>query len=219
MPFGTSCALAAQAQIKKDRAALAQALTGARLAVVVAEKLVGDSRAHIPVAIFNTDPFVAARELAEAEEDLVIAREDLRTARLNLKVGTVLIAPHDGVVTAINGTIGSVPGVHVNIAPQALGSADSGVFIQLVDLSHVDHLLLNVNETDIARVKKGQHVQFTLKAYPGRLFSGTVKAISPNGVAVNGAMTFQVIVRIDNKSTKGIKLYPNMTATATITAG
>ncbi len=209
----------ARAQVKKDRAALAQALTAARLEVVVAEKQVEDDRSLIPIAVFTPDPFVAARELSEAEEDLVITREDLRTARLNLKVGTVLIAPHDGVVTAINGTIGSVPGVHVNIAPQALGSADSGVFIQLVDLSHVDRLLLNVNEADIARVKKGQNVQFTLKAYPGRLFSGTVKAISPNGVVVNGAMTFQVIVRIDSKSIKGIKLYPNMTATATIVAG
>lgn len=209
----------AQAQVTRDRAALAQALTAARLEVAIAEKQVEDARAHIPVAVFNPDPFIAASELADAEEDLVVATEELRTAKLNLLIATVLIAPHSGVVTAINGTVGGVPGVRVNIAPRGQSSADTGVFIQLVDLSRVDRLWLNVNEADIIRVKVGQKVLFTVKACPHRLFSGTVKAISPNGVDVSGAMTFPVIVRIDRKSTKGVKLYPNMTVMATILTG
>jgi HlyD family secretion protein len=172
------------------------------------------------VATYAQDLLVAARELAESRQAFVGAVEQLHTAQLNLTTNTVLVAPHDGVVTAINGTVGGIPGPRVDIAPRGLGSADSNVFIQLVDPSHVDRLLLNVTETDIMKVKAGQHVQFTLNAYAGRQFSGTVSVISPNGVFVDNMMKYPAIVSIAPESMKGVTLFPNMTtATASIAVG
>jgi multidrug efflux pump subunit AcrA (membrane-fusion protein) len=206
----------AQEQLIKDQAAIAQASVSARAAVTAAQGQVAVAWAHILVAAYEPGPLDAAKDVAEARENLTAATEQLHTAQLNLTTDTILIAPHDGTVTAINGTVGGPPAIHTNIAPQAIGSADTGVFIQLVDLAHVNRLLLNVNEADIMRVKVGQHVQFTLKAYADRQFSGTVSAISPNGVMVDNVMKYSVIVSIEPESMKGVTFFPNMTATATI---
>jgi multidrug resistance efflux pump len=205
-----------QAQVTKDQAALAQASAEARIAVTTAQGLVTTARAHILVATHDPDLLLAAQDVAAAQEDLTLALGQLQTAQLNLTTNTTLIAPHDGIVTAINGTVGGPPDIHVNTAPAGVGSADTGVFIQLVDPSHVDRLLLNVNEADIAKVKVGQHVQFTLKAHADRQFSGTVSAISPNGVSLDTGMAYPVIVSIASASVRGVTLFPNMTTTATI---
>ncbi len=209
----------AQEQLIKDQAAIVQASASARAAVTAAQEQVAVTWAHILVAAYEPGPLDAAKDVAEARENLTAATEQLHTAQLNLTNDTILIAPHDGTVTAINGTVGGPPAIHTNIAPQATGSADTGVFIQLVDLAHVDHLLLNVDETDIMKVKVSQHVQFTLKAYADHRFSGTVSAISPNGVMVDNVMKYSVIVSIAPESMKGVTLFPNMTATGTIAVG
>jgi multidrug resistance efflux pump len=209
----------AQAQVTKDQAALDQAVASAKLAVIIAQGQVATASAAIPIAANDPDLVIAAKEITEVQEDVVATTQQLCTAQFDLATQTVLIAPHDGIVTAINGTVGGQPGINQNIAPQASGSAESSVFIQLVDLSHVNQLLLNVNETDIGKVKTGQSVQFTLKAYLNRHFAGTVSALSPNGAIVNNVMTFPVIVSIAPQSPQGVILYPNMTATATIMVG
>ena len=60
--------------------------------------------------------------------------------------------------------------------------------------------------------------EFTIAAYGDRQFSGYVKAVSPNGVYTGGKVGFPVIVNIDTGGTRGLKLYPNMTTKATISA-
>lgn len=210
----------AEAQVTKDRAAIAQVSTTAKLAVTNAQGQVAITWAHVLVATYDPDLLVAAQDVAQAREGLTVALEQLQTAQLYLTTNTVLLAPGDGIVTAINGTVGSLPGIRTNIAPRGISSADTSVFIQLVDLSHVNQLLLNINETDIMKVKVGQHVQFTLKAYADRQFSGIVSAISPNGVYIENAMTYPVIVSIAPESMKGVTLFPNMTtATVSIAVG
>ena len=205
-----------QAQVEHDQVAVAQAIVDAEVVVTAAQGLVAVTQAHVLAVKNGVGPLDAQKDVTEAKEAFIVASDALYTAELHLQVDTVLVAPHDGVVTAINGTVGGPPGIHVNLAPKGTGAADSSAFIQLVDPSHVDQILLNVDEADIMKVKVGQSVQFTLKAYANRQFSGTVGAISPNGVSLESTMAFPVIVRIAPESVKEVVLFPNMTATATI---
>jgi len=209
----------AQAMVTRFQAAVKQAIANANVTLTTAQGAVSSASAAIVVANFAPDLLVAAKDLVTLQHELVEAVALLRTAQLNLAINTTLVAPHDGVVTAINGTVGGVPGPRVNIAPKAIGSADSGVFIQLVDLSHVDRILLDVSDADIMKVKVGQHVQFTVNAYANRQFSGTVSAISPNGVVLGTEMAYPVIVNTAPESIKGATLFPNMAASATIAIG
>jgi multidrug efflux pump subunit AcrA (membrane-fusion protein) len=163
-------------------------------------------------------------EEVAAEGQLECAYALLDAANHNLD-HTILIAPHDGVVSTINGTIGGPPGDPINIAPGA-GAGASGIFIQLVDLNDIQQIEAYVKESDIERVEIGQKVQFTVRAYGTHIFSGTVSELlsnglasteSPNGLTTPNDITFPIIVNIDPQSDKGMHLLPNMTANATIT--
>lgn len=116
-----------------------------------------------------------------------------------------ITASHSGTVVAINGTVGGAP-----------SSSAASPFIQIDDLTAL-YLQLNVNESDIASVVKGQSVQFTVSAYPNlNPFSGVVSLINPAGQNASNVVSYPVTVAITNSSLQGATLLPQMSANATI---
>ena len=146
--------------------------------------------------------------VTQAQDTLKIAQAQLDTAQHALDAAT-LKAPHAGVVTAINGTVGGLPGA-------ASGTSGSNYFIQIVDLSSLQ-VQANVNESDTANLKIGDAVTFTVNAYGDRQFKGTVSAISASGVTSSNVVSYPVNIDVDMKSANGANLLPGMTASVTIT--
>ncbi|HYT28499.1 MAG TPA: efflux RND transporter periplasmic adaptor subunit, partial [Ktedonobacteraceae bacterium] len=166
-------------------------------------------------ALFNTEVstgWVVTAAVTQAEDTLKIAQAQLAAARHNLD-GATLRAPHAGVVTVINGTVGGTPGVPLNGSSSASGG---NYFIQIVDLSSLQ-IVANVNESDTANLKVGDPVLFTIDAYGDRQFKGVVEAISSNGVTSSNVVSYPVIIDVDTKSLQGANLLPGMTAAVTIT--
>ncbi|WP_201365885.1 efflux RND transporter periplasmic adaptor subunit [Dictyobacter formicarum] len=209
------------------------ALTTAEQQVVKDQQLINIARANggenntgalltyeyaLDLLVIEKHNYVVTSAIATVETAqglLEVALAQLEVARQNMGNAT-LRAPHDGVVTAINGTVGGLPGYVVN--PAVGSSAPEGIFIQLVDLSSVRQLLTKVKDADTPTIRVGQPVQFTPKPYPHRQFSGTVSAISPNGLTGKaGDIEYPVIVDFDPKNIVGAVLLPNTTANATIT--
>jgi HlyD family secretion protein len=62
----------------------------------------------------------------------------------------------------------------------------------------------NIDEADIALIKPGQQVIFTVDAYPGKTFKGTVAANQPrlNANMANNVVTYTVVVNTDNSDGK-----------------
>ena len=149
--------------------------------------------------------------VTQAQDTLKIAQAQLDTAQHALDAAT-LKAPHAGVVTAINGTVGGSPGA----ASSASGTSGSNYFIQIVDLSSLQ-VQANVNESDTANLKIGDAVTFTVNAYGDRQFKGTVSAISASGVTSSNVVSYPVNIDVDMKSANGANLLPGMTASVTIT--
>jgi HlyD family secretion protein len=147
-----------------------------------------------------------------AQSQLQTALVGLQTAEHNLANAT-LRAPHSGIVTVINGTIGGTPGVPANVSASTTGT--SGTFIQIVDSSTLQ-VMANVNETDTANLRVGDPAKFSVNAYGTRLFTGTVTAISPNGQTVSNVVTYPVIISVDTTDLQGTNLLPGMTANVTI---
>ncbi|MCO7176397.1 efflux RND transporter periplasmic adaptor subunit [Sporolactobacillus kofuensis] len=112
--------------------------------------------------------------------------------------GTTLTAPHSGTVTSVSAYAGN----RVN-AGQKVAHITS-----YSDLNAV----LQIDELDIPKIKKGQAVSVTVNAYPNKTFSGKVTSIAQEGTDTNGTSTFNVTVHL-NKST-GLK--SGMTATGSI---
>jgi HlyD family secretion protein len=75
-------------------------------------------------------------------------------------------------------------------------------------------LQVNIDEADIGKVKAGQHVLFTVDAYPGRQFPGTITIIRYSSTTTNNVVTYLAEISVDNDE---LLLRPGMTATATIT--
>lgn len=71
----------------------------------------------------------------------------------------------------------------------------------------------DVDEADIGQVKENQRVSFTVDAYQGEEFSGTVTQVRLNPTTVSNVVTYTVVVNADNEDQK---LKPGMTATITI---
>ena len=75
-------------------------------------------------------------------------------------------------------------------------------------------LQVNIDEADVGKVKVGQPVLFTVDAYPGRQFPGTITIIRYNSTTTNNVVTYLAEISVNNDE---LLLRPGMTATATIT--
>ncbi|MDR3738954.1 MAG: efflux RND transporter periplasmic adaptor subunit [Terracidiphilus sp.] len=75
-------------------------------------------------------------------------------------------------------------------------------------------LQVNVDEADVGKVKVGQRVLFTVDAYPGRQFPGTITIIRYSSTTTNNVVTYLAEISVNNDE---LLLRPGMTATATIT--
>ncbi len=150
-----------------------------------------------------------------AQSQLQTALVQLQTAQNNLNNAT-LLAPHAGIVTTINGTVGGTPGVSSNsTSTLSGGGVGGGTFIQISDTSTLQ-VLASVNESDTANLKVGEPAQFTVSAYGNRIFTGTVSAISPFGQTVSNVVTFPVTLDVNKDDLQNANLLPGMTANVTI---
>ena len=138
-----------------------------------------------------------AETLIRAQAQLEQARLSLEEAQQNL-AEAALVAPFDGVITAVNVNAG--------------GSSGSGAAIEMVDVSqlHVDVL---VDETEIASVEAGQSVQLTLDALSGITLTGQVARVDPAGTVSSGVVNYNVRVDLDPTEAP---LRLDMTANASI---
>jgi len=64
-------------------------------------------------------------------------------------------------------------------------------------------------EADIGRIKEGQSVNFSVDAFPDRIFQGTVKQVRLNATTTSNVVTYDVVVTVENPEEI---LAPGMTA-------
>jgi HlyD family secretion protein len=77
-------------------------------------------------------------------------------------------------------------------------------------------LTINVDETDIGKIKKGMKVYFSVSAYPEKAFEGSIEQVRFNPVRIGEVVAYQSLVMCDNRE---LLLKPGMTATATVVIG
>ncbi len=197
---GDASIQAAQARVNADQAAINTALAQAGASNATSQNMVTSQQGT----------------LNQALTQLAAARRDLDNA--------TLLAPHDGIITVINGNVGGLPGVPTNGTGTGVPTSGSttgvattfSTFIQLVDPQSLQ-VQANVNETDTGNLQIGEPVTFTVNAFTGRTFTGTVSAISPNGQTVSNVVTYPVTIDVNSDSLNGARLLSNMTANVTIT--
>jgi len=145
------------------------------------------------------------------------AQAALTTAQGNLDSAT-LTAPIDGSIASLNGSVGQwITGGATNATSSTSSSSSTSAttssgFITLTNLGTAE-VSAAISEADIGKVSAGQKATFTLTAYPGRTFTGTVSAIIPAGTTTSNVVTYSVLIAADPTD---VQLLPGMTATVTV---
>lgn len=140
-----------------------------------------------------------AQELKNAQLAVQQAQLEVKTAQQNL-AATEIYAPFNGLVAEVNGQVGSV-GVGAT-------NSNSSALLTLIDISSVN-LPLQIDESEIAKVRVGQKVEVSLDAFSDESFQGVVTQISPQAKVVSNIAVFYVTVNIPNPEQK---LKPGMSA-------
>jgi len=71
----------------------------------------------------------------------------------------------------------------------------------------------SIDESDIGRISAGQPVSFTVDAYPGDMFAGTVSQVRLDPKVESNVVSYTTIIDVPNPS---MKLKPGMTATVNV---
>lgn len=127
--------------------------------------------------VISEDELDTAEKTTEADRARVVAlrntadaaRASLRSA-LEMESYLRITAPFDGVVTKRNVHPGALVG-------PATGSGAQASMLRIEQVSHL-RLVVAVPEIYVAGVERGARVSFTVPAFPGRTFTGTVARLA-----------------------------------------
>ena len=153
------------------------------------------------------DNAVATARAARASVDqgvgqLAQSRAQLEQARTNLQY-TNILSPTDGVVISRA----------VNKGQTVAASLSAPVIFTIAQDLRAMEVHTNVAESDIGRLKNGMRVSFTVDAYPGDPFRGSIRDIRNAAQVVQNVVTYDAVIDVANPD---LKLKPGMTATVSI---
>lgn len=166
------------------------------------------------VDVNSLEELVSSRNLAEVDlrtsrEQLLQAQAQLRQAQEHL-AKTEIRSPLDGKVTAIYVKVGQTA------VPSFSGIAGS-TLVDVADTTSID-AEINVDETDIARVRVGAEARVVPAAFPDKVLLGTVEqvAIAPRQQPGQNK-SYPVRIRLTN--TAGVVFHPGMSCRAEVLTG
>ncbi|HVW29303.1 MAG TPA: efflux RND transporter periplasmic adaptor subunit [Polyangiaceae bacterium] len=163
------------------------------------QKLIAQADVDTAEANYN----IAKATVAAAVAGVQQSAASLHQAIANLKYATIY-SPIDGVVISRSVDVGQTVAASLQ-APTLFTIAQDLTKMQ-VDTS--------VAEGDVGKIQSGMHVWFTVDAYPGQRFDGTVRQVRDAAVTVQNVVTYDAVIDVDNEKRL---LKPGMTATVTFT--
>ena len=200
---------AADANLQRVGGLVEKGVTAAgNLDSIIAEQKVNAAavaEAEALVAAHDIKVASAAANVARQQADLSNARASIpqKQALLNLAEvelkRTVIRSPIDGIVIKRNVSEGQTVAASLE-APT--------LFTIAQDLKEME-LHASVDETDIGRIRVGQSAQFTVDAFPGRVFAGIVTQIRKAHEVIQNVVTYTVVIKTRNDE---LLLLPGMTA-------
>jgi HlyD family secretion protein len=151
--------------------------------------------AKAQAAVAEANAGNAAAVVKQREASLAQARVDLER--------TAIKAPVNGIVIKRSVEKGQTVAASLQ-APELFIIAENLTDMQ-VDAA--------IDESEIGRIRDGQKVSFTVDAFPGRNFEGTVRQIRKSAVTNSNVVTYTVVVNAANPNKE---LLPGMTANVRI---
>ena len=155
---------------------------------------------------------IAGLELLQADKNAEAARAAVRSAESAVKAAQAavqatkqseaylnVLAPFSGVITERFAHPGALVGP---------GNASAGPMLELEQVSRL-RLIVPVPEASVSSVRRGARVQFTVPAYPGRTFNGTVARVDRSLDPKTRTMAVEMDV-VNNRNELSPGMYPQV---------
>ncbi|MBI4090850.1 MAG: efflux RND transporter periplasmic adaptor subunit [Candidatus Komeilibacteria bacterium] len=174
---------------------LASDLDAAAYKVKSAEQALALAQARYNALIAQPENY----EIQQQHARVLQAEADVRSAQGNLG-DTIMLAPVDGTITAIDAKVGEV-------------ASPTTAVIKMIGDSTLQ-IDVDIPESDIIKVALGQNAEISLDAFSAdAVFKGTISFIEPTQRLIQGVVYYRVTV-VFNEQNNAIK--PGMTATVRI---
>lgn len=158
-----------------------------------------------------------SRAIADSDYDLALA--NYKAAEAYVAVGEAAIRQAEATLskdktnysyTVIKSPVrGVIIDRRVNVGQTVVASLNApSLFLIAKDLRRMQ-VWASVNEADIGRIREGMPVRFSVDAFPGEPFEGTVYQVRMNAQTTQNVVTYTVVVSTDNTS---LRLRPYLTA-------
>ncbi len=186
---------AAQANLAKSKVSLEDAeRTLKRTKELKQRELVSQSELDAAQTAYDS----ARSQVSVTQAQVGQAQASMNQAQIDLGY-TVIRSPVDGIVISRNIDVGQTVAASLS-APTLFTIAN--------DLTKME-VHTNVDEADVGNITDGQEVSFTVDAHAQRRFRGKVNQVRNAPINVQGVVTYNSVVRINNKE---LLLKPGMTA-------
>jgi HlyD family secretion protein len=153
--------------------------------------------------LVSADEFESARlQYLQAKEQVNTSKESVQKAQTNLGYATIT-SPIDGVILSKSVEEGQTVAASFN-TPE--------LFVIAQDLTNM-RVIADIDEADIGGVKEGEHVSFTVDAFPDDHFEGQVTQVRQQAATESNVVTYEVVISAPNND---LKLKPGLTANVTI---
>lgn len=150
----------------------------------------------------KTAAAVARAQVDSAKAQVDQARASLNRAQVDLSY-TDILSPIDGVVISRN----------VDVGQTVAASLQAPVIFTIAEDLRKMQVNTNVSEGDVGRLQPGMAATFTVDAFPGQRFRGTIGQIRNAAQTVQNVVTYNAVIDVANDD---LKLRPGMTANVTI---
>jgi len=165
------------------------------------------AQAALDAAVASKNSAQAQLESSEArkkadESRLVQAKANLDNAKINL-AHTIITSPISG--TIISRSVDRGQTVAASFSSPTLFTIGEDLTKMQVNT--------NIDEADVGRIKTDMPATFTVDAYPGEVFNGTISQVRLAATTVQNVVTYNAIINVPNPQ---FKLKPGMTANVKI---
>jgi HlyD family secretion protein len=159
------------------------------------------------------DQGIVSQETLDADKstfDQDVATIDLDVATIASKEAALHAAQvnlgYTNIMSPVNGTVITR---YIDVGYTVVSNLQSStLFLIGKDMTSMQ-VDTNVSEADVGEVHDGQKANFTVQAYPNRMFEATVRQVRKGPITVQNVVTYDVVLDVPNKD---LALLPGMTS-------
>src|ERR671924_20408 len=178
----------AEADVEKAQAQLNDAVRVEKRTKELFEQKLA-SQQDVDSAVANREQMAA--NLSSTKAKVLQARADRDQAATNLAFARIT-SPIDGIVVSRAVDVGQTV---------AASFQTPTLFTIANDLTKMQ-VLAHIDEADVGKVRDGQEARFTVDAYPGEEFSGTIREVRQAPNTIQNVVTYDAVIAADNPERK-----------------